>query len=75
MFRVHTITNQSLIDFYPDRFMPMMISRMIISLKKVAAKQRSNVDVEIPTGLPTTNTGYTSSSHPTGDIQLAVLKK
>ena len=75
MFRVRTVTDQWLIDFDPDRFMPMMISRMIITLKKVAVSQQSYVSVEIPTAPSTMNNRNVPSIHPMDDIQLSTLKK
>lgn len=49
----HTITRGWLINLDLDRFIPMMVSRMIMSLKKVATSQRLYATAELPIEQPT----------------------
>ena len=67
----HCMADQR-VDLHLDSFIPMMICRMIISLKKVAAEQPSWTSAEI--GLPVDTSGY-SSRRPADSIQLAELAK
>ena len=62
-----------LIDFGLVRLIPVMISRMTISLKKVASMQEAYMSLEIPTGVPT-NLQDTHSPRPTDNIRLSLLK-
>ena len=75
MLPVHTLTNTRLINSDLDSYVPMMISRMIISLKKVACKQEtpSSVDVNIIGSLPM-HSQYSCTPHPVESIQLVPLK-
>ena len=57
-------------DLHLDRFIPMMICRMILSLKKAAAEQPSCTSAGV--GLPVDTNSY-SSRRPTDSIQLAEL--
>ena len=47
-----TINDVWLIDLDPIRFIPMMIVRIIISLKEVARSRRCHPHLDIPNGLP-----------------------
>jgi len=51
----------------------MMISRMIISLKKAASLRRLHMSMEVPNGLQT-NLEDTYSHHPVDNVQLSALK-
>ncbi|KAF9647299.1 hypothetical protein BDM02DRAFT_2718881 [Thelephora ganbajun] len=55
---------------------PMMTSRMIMSLKKVASSRRTHahMSMEVPTGMPMTLRD-TYSSHPVDNIQLSVFRE
>ena len=45
------MTDAWLIDSDLDRYIPMMISRMIISLKKVTSSRKTYMGMEIPASL------------------------
>jgi len=67
-----TITHGWLTNLGLDRFVPMMVSRMIMSLKKVATSQRLYATAELPIGQPTDTDLYIP---PAADgIQLSLLK-
>ena len=52
MLLVCAIKNTMLISFGLYRFMPIMISRMIISLKKVASSRQAHVNVDVSGAFP-----------------------
>jgi len=64
--------NTRLIDMDPIRFIPMMVTRTIISLKKVATERRSNLCLEVPTA-PPISAQYCCSSNPVAGIPLSAL--
>ena len=72
MISARTITDAQLIDL--DRFIPMMICRTIISLKKVASTRQLHMSIELPSGLPA-NLRDIHTHHATGNIQLSVLRR
>jgi len=76
MITVRAINNPHMTDHrfdsHLDRFIPMMICRMIMSLKKVAASQPSYTTAEM--GLPVDVTSV-YSRRPADSIQLAELGK
>ena len=59
-------------DSHLDRFIPMMICRMIMSLKKVSAERPSCTSAEV--GLPVDTNSYLSR-RPADTIQLAELAR
>ena len=67
----HTIPNAWLIDLDSIRFIPMMIGRIIISLKKVASSQHRQLSIEVPTG--SRSNPQDTNSRPVENIQLSVL--
>jgi hypothetical protein len=73
MLLVFTLTNAWLTDPDLDRYIPMRISRMIISLKKVACSPQAFVGVDIPSAL-LTNSRDTHAPHAAASIQLAQFK-
>lgn len=74
MFLARTMGNVWLIHSDLARFMPMMITRMFISLRKVASSQRRRLDLEVPAGSPThLQDGY--SPRAVNIIPLPVLKR
>jgi len=54
-------------------FIPMMITRMMISLKRAASSRQLHLDLEVPSGLPTSSQGGHSSRTVDG-ILLSVFK-
>ena len=63
MIPARTITGVGLIGLIVDRFIPVMICRMIISLKKVASSQRPPcMSVELSARLPTNPSNPESSA-------------
>ena len=68
-----TISDVWLTDSDPVRFIPMLMSRIIISLKEVAGSQRPYLNPEVPNGLST----YLLDSHfpqTAGGVRLSQLK-
>lgn len=69
-FLTRTVFEEWLINSDSTRFIPMMITRMIISLKKVASSRQPYLDLGIPSGLSM----RLQDSHITADnIQLSEL--
>jgi len=62
-----------MIDMDPTRFIPMMVTRIIISLKKVATERQPYLGPEIPTAPPTGAQDY-HSPHVVDTIPLSALK-
>ena len=56
----------------PIRFIPMMVTRMVLSLKKAASSRQPYLDLVVQTELPTDLQG--TSPHAVDDIQLSVLE-
>ena len=73
MLLAHAITDAWLTDLDLFRLIPMIISRMIVSLKKAASSRQPHMSMGIPTGLPM-NPQDTSSSRSVGGIQLSVFR-
>lgn len=70
----HATSDTALIISDLFRFIPMMLARMIISLKKVASLQQLHLDPEILSGSPAQlQDGY--STRMVGTIPLAVLER
>ena len=68
-----TISDALLTDLYLVRLIPIMISRMMISLKKAARSRQPHLDLEIPTGT-STNFQHSHSGHQAVDaIPLSVF--
>ena len=68
-----TIRDSLLIDLDPVRLIPMMVSRIVISLKKFASERRGHLSVDVPSKMPmSVQDGY--NSHPVEGIPLSVLK-
>ena len=53
IFFIVTTTNVRLTNLDPPRYIPMMISRMIISLKKVATTRQTYMGMDAANVLPT----------------------
>ena len=70
----YTIDGTRLIDFDLDRFIPMMMSRMIISLKKAAQSGPPHTSIVLPTLSPTALSD-TRSHHTADPIRLSVFKR
>ena len=68
------IIGSLLIDF-GLRLMPMMTSRMIVSLRRVAAAPQTLRSIEVPTGTQVGNSQDPHSLHPVDDIRLSVFEK
>ena len=61
MFLLCEWDNVWLINFDLDRYIPMLISRMIISLKKVASSRETHLAIDTMGAVPTVPQGdYTS---------------
>ena len=72
-FFIRTISDLWLIDSDPVRFIPMMMARMIISLKEVASSRQPCLDLEVPSEL-LANLQDTHSPHTMDGIPLPVLE-
>ena len=73
MLLANTTTDAQLTDLDLVRFIPMMTSRIIISLKKVASSGRIHMSGEALSG-PSMNLQDTHSHHPLDNIQLSPFK-
>ena len=70
MLPVYPLTDTRLINSGLDRYIPMMISRMIISLKKVACSKQTHIGgVELSNPLET-NLQNSYAPHPVDSIRL-----
>lgn len=70
---VCTITNTWLIDSDPHRYIPIMISRMIIALKKVASSRQAHRGVgALPTNLQDSYTPHRAENE---SIRLSTYKQ
>ena len=74
-FLLARIPGLLLIDLGLDRFMPMMICRMIMSLRKAADSTRPMMSIEVPTEPETGNWHYSHPLHPVDNIKLSVFKR
>ena len=72
-FLTRTVFEEWLINSDSTRFIPMMITRMIISLKKVASSRPPRLDMKAPIGLPT-KLQDTRSPRTPDDIQLSEFR-
>ena len=72
MLLVRTIIGMQLTGSGPVRFIPMMVTRMTISLKKVASSQQPYLDMDVPSGLPT-DLEDNPSPRTAGGIRLSIL--
>lgn len=62
-----------LINLNLDRYIPMMISRMIISLKKVASSGQTHMGPDVPTVIPM-SLQDTYTPHRVENIHLSTFK-
>ena len=65
--------DSQLINLDLIRLIPVMTTRMIISLKKVASKPQSGLNFVVPSGLPININDYRSTRQ-MDDIQLSVIR-
>lgn len=74
MISVCTIADTWLMDLDFDRFIPMIICRMAMSLKRVANTQQSHMSVGTLPGLPE-DSQNAHPPHAVDNIKLSTLKK
>ena len=73
MLLVCMATNAWLINSDLGRYIPMMISRMIMSLKEVASSRETHLVMDIPSALPM-NLQDSYAPHRVESIRLSTLK-
>jgi len=73
MLLAHTVTDVCVTDLDLARLIPMIISRIIVSLKKAASSRPLTMSLEIPTGLPM-SLEDTRSPHTMDTVRLSVFE-
>ena len=73
MLVVRNMWRHGLIHSNTTRFIPMMVTRMIISLKKAASSRQLYLDLEVRTGSPAAPQRSHSSRAAEG-VRLSVLR-
>jgi len=66
-----TVTDARLTNLDLNRFIPLMICRLIMSLKKAATSHPTHISIEVPTETPVTY----QDTQGTESIQLSEIKK
>ena len=72
-FLLARVADSLLIDFNLHSLMPMMISRMIMSLRRVAASPQTLKSLDVPVGTPTGNSQDAHCLYPADNIKLSVV--